>query len=151
MEISIGKANTQLAVDFDSLKDHVKDYVIRYGLTQILNDAHSSVTATEEPDATKRGEQALTLAEKKLQAMVNGEVRAFGGRTGDPVQAEANKLARNAILKALKAQGRKAKEVEPEAMRTAIAKYLAGNPKVLEIAKSNIEAAKGLDITGIEV
>lgn len=151
ISISIGKANTDLTVDFAALAPHVQDYVVRYGLTQILNDAHSSVTATEVPDAAERGEQALELANKKLDAMIRGEVRAFGGRSGDPIKTEANRLATLVINGALKAKGVKVKSLPKGKFAELVANYLTKNPSVMEQAKANIEATKGLDMADIEL
>jgi hypothetical protein len=91
MDINIGKTDRTMTVDLVKLfartnnpdefirmidRDPVASYVVRYGLTQALNDSHSSITAKSDPDATVRGDKAWNLAAKKLDALYAGELRA---------------------------------------------------------------------------
>jgi hypothetical protein len=92
MDINIGKTDRTMPVDLAKLfartrqpgrvscamidRDPVATYVVKYGLTQCLNDAHSSITAKSDPDATVRGDKAWNLAAKKLDALYAGELRA---------------------------------------------------------------------------
>lgn len=144
MEISIGKANQTIVVDFGALPKTAQDYVIKYGLTQCLNDAHSSVTAKEVPNDDERAEQAMALAEGKLEALLRGEVRAFGGRTGDPIKAEANRIAVLAVRNILRANGKKTKDYTAEQLAQARDNWIAKNPGVMETAKANVEKARNL-------
>jgi hypothetical protein len=96
MQINIGKADRPVDVNVEALAPNVLEYIIRYGLTQCLNDAHSSVTAKSEPDGAKRGEAHGNWPTRKLDALKAGEVRTArvgGGRTADPVKRKAREMA----------------------------------------------------------
>lgn len=76
---------------------------------------------------------------------------AGGGRTKkDPIQKEAESLARAAITAALKSQGRKVGDVDKEKLAEKIAS-VAENEAILKQAKANVAARsktiEGLDIT----
>lgn len=144
MEIAIAKANTSLDVNVEGLEPNVLEYVIKYGLTQILNDAHSSVTPASEPDDDARKAKALSLAEKKLAALVAGEVRSHGTRTGDPVMAEAIRLATQIVRNAIKASGKKLGNYSADQIRAAAVKYINSHSELLDAARVNVETNKAL-------
>jgi hypothetical protein len=75
LKIPLAKARTSLEVDFDALPPAAQEYVIRYGLTQVLNDAHSTVNAASHPDPEARAEAALAAAREKLEALHRGQTR----------------------------------------------------------------------------
>ena len=77
LNIAINKASTSIKVEFDDLPDHVQQFVVEYGLRQILNDCHSG---------EKDPELAMALVEKKLAAMMAGEIKA-GRTSADPFSA----------------------------------------------------------------
>mgnify|MGYP005846970055 CR=1 FL=1 len=65
---------------------------------------------------------------------------AGGGRTAkDPIQKEAESLARAAITASLKAQGRKVGDVDKEKLAEKIAE-VAENPEILKQAKARVAA-----------
>lgn len=149
MDISIGKTGATVAVDYDAFTDAVKNYVVVYGLTQILNDAHSSVTAASEPDATKRAEAVMALVEKKLAAMVAGDVRMRqGGSRKDRVTARAIEIALGHVKPIKGADGKR----DAKAMRAAAIKAVDANPafKMLAARQLEEEAALGLDADEID-
>jgi hypothetical protein len=124
-------------VNVEALAPNVLEYIIRYGLTQCLNDAHSSVTAKSEPDGAKRGEAAWELAMKKLDALKAGEVRTArvgGGRTADPVKRKARELAID-VLKAM--LGAKFSKADPAKVRAWVDDYLERNPEMVERARAS--------------
>jgi hypothetical protein len=80
-EVPMGKGIAKpLSVEWGKLSADVQEKVIAYGLKQILNDAHSSVTPAT--SANVAGD-ALAYAEKKLAALYAGDfsirTRASGG------------------------------------------------------------------------
>lgn len=94
--IRIAKADREIQIDFSAFAPEVQAYVIRYGLTQALNDAASSVKS----DETECAGKTMALVGKKLDAMKRGELRAHGERAPrDPVAAEALRLASDAIAR----------------------------------------------------
>jgi hypothetical protein len=146
MEINVGKGIT---IDVDAQKldlvgadgeeyrhDTVPGHVIYIGLRNILMDAHAGI-ATDEPDYQAK---ARAVVEKKLAAMYAGEVRVAGTREGDPVRAEAMRLALAQVDAMLRKAGRKPSKVEAKAKREAAQKLIT--PELLETAKARVEQAK---------
>jgi hypothetical protein len=135
ISINIAKANRPLPVNVDGFTPAVMEYVIRYGLTQMLNDAHSQVTAKTEADPVKRGEAAWALAEKKLKALESGVTRVarVGGPRGDAIATEVKRIAKANILGRAKAKGLDAKTVQTN-FADWMAKYIAANESELRAA-----------------
>ena len=150
MQISIGKLGSSIDVDESKFNDAVKAYVFNYGLTQILNDCHSTVTEKAEPDAGKRAAQVNALIAKKLDAMFAGDIRVASARTGDPVKAEAVRIATKAVVKHIKAKGgskgKDPKKYTGAEIRAAVDKAMAANPAIMETAKANVEKARALEV-----
>lgn len=133
--VKIGNAGS-IEVDIAKFNDEVNAHIFNYGLKQILNDTRS---------AEKDADKAMALVEKKLAALYDGKVRAAGERETDPVKAEAKKIATGQVMAALKKKGLK-KEQLAEGKFAELVKAQAAKPAVLETAKTNVEAAKALDI-----
>mgnify|MGYP000860095291 CR=1 FL=1 len=85
--IEIGKIKQSVDVNFDGFTETVRNYVIDYGLTQILNDCHSQETKTIKdptdptgkrklPNPDYKDENVLALVMKRLDALNNGDLRA---------------------------------------------------------------------------
>lgn len=147
MEVLIGKTGQTVSVDFDSLPDNAKAYIVHYGFKQALNDAHSAFTIGK-GDCT--AEMIMEIVGEKLQAIVSGELNVrSGGRIGDPVRAEAigeaEKIVKNAVRKA----GKKLADVKN--IRELAEKYLASHPELTEKAKKTVEArnAETVDLTAL--
>lgn len=132
-----GKAG-MLDVKLEEMPTAALEYILAYGLKQVLTDAHSSA---------KTPDEAKALTEKKLAALMRGEVRMQSSRTSDPVLAEAKRLAKAAIEAAMKAKGIKA---EAKAIADAVAKIA---PNYMEEARKRVEAAAkastGLDLAAL--
>jgi len=142
MQINIGKADRTIDVDVAAFTPAVMDYVIRYGLTQALNDAHSQVTKKTQPDDAKRGEEAWALAMKKLDALKAGELRAERvTSTRDPVKAIALDMAL-AVLAAR--PGVKIAKLDKAKVRAWADDYLARNPAIMEKARLQHAATMAL-------
>lgn len=105
--ISLGSAGS-IEVDSDKFSPAVSAYVFEYGLKQMLNDAHASVTAAVEPDATKRAEAKLAMATKKLETLLSGLTASpRTGGTSDPVAKLVKQQAEEELTAAIKAKGKK--------------------------------------------
>lgn len=152
MQIQIGKG-IDLSVDLDKLgmvenelTNPVARHVVYIGLRNILMDAHASIT-TDEPDYQAK---ARAVAEKKLDALYSGEVRVAGTREGDPVRAEAIRLATAQVDAALRASGRKPSKVDASKKREAVLKLVPG---LMEKAAARVAEAKALqgdvDVSGL--
>lgn len=137
MDINIGKGLT-LSVDANALPANVMEHVVYIGLRNILMDSHAGI-GTDEPDYQ---DKSRATAEKKLAAMMNGEVRVAGTREGDPVRAEAMRLATDAVKAMIRKAGKKVSSYDAKALRQAANDYLAKKPELLETAKTRVEQAK---------
>lgn len=144
MEINVGKGITidvdvgKLGFGIGDISTPVSGHVIYIGLRNILMDAHAGI-ATDEPDYQAK---ARAVVEKKLAAMYAGEVRVAGTREGDPVRAEAMRLATDAVKAMIRKAGKKMSSYDAKALRQAAADYLAKRPELLETAKARVEQAK---------
>lgn len=158
MQIQLHKIQDSVNVDYDSLADNVKDFVIHYGLTQILNDAMSGVkvgrgqTATEEQAAEGRA-----LVDKRLSALLAGELRAR--RQGavkepvDPVAKRALAIAETRVRESadfknwVSAHKPPVKEVNAQVRRNAE----AAASKFMDLARKQLDdEAKAAAKLGIE-
>ncbi len=74
-------------------------------------------------------------------------LRTGGGRTGDPVKTLARQICRQKLLAAQKAKGVKLSDIPKEALAKAVDAALERNPHIMDIAKAQIEAAKGAEFT----
>lgn len=143
MLVNIGKS-IELDVNAEALPANALEHVIRMGLRNILMDSHASITKDTNPDDF--AEVSKAVAEKKLAALMAGEVRVVGTREGDPVRAEAKRAAQDAIRVALRKAGRKA---EPDTIKAALEKIMGDEArwsKYMETAKATIAARKSVDV-----
>lgn len=103
MKVDIGKG---LSMDIpDDMPTNVEAHARYIGYRNILMDSHASATKDE------HGEDyvnvARAMAEKKLAALVAGEVRVSGTRTSDPVAREVRRIATNIVITKLSVKTRK--------------------------------------------
>lgn len=139
MEINIGKG-LSLNVDQTKLNDAVMAHVVAIGLRNILMDAHASVTRDEVGDDVQA--QSLAASQKKLDAMYAGEVRTSSTRTGDPVRAEAIRIAVDKVKAALRKAGKKVTDYDAKAIRDAAEKKIT--PEILALAQKRVDEQKAL-------
>lgn len=147
MDINIGKGLT-LPVDTVKLGlpadlTPVAAHVVAIGLRNILMDAHASVTREEAGDDVQA--QSLAASEKKLAAMYAGEVRTASTREGDPVRAEAIRMATDAIKTALRKAGKKPNKVDPKAIREKALGLIT--PELLAKAKARVDELRAADVS----
>lgn len=138
--IKIGKA---LDVDFGKMPSNSIEHVVAYGIRQILNDAMAS---------GKTDEERLGMAQKRLDNLMSGTLRAGGVREGNPVRKRALELAEASVRKNAKFNewltANKLK-VSDKAAREQIAAQAkkavdAEGSKFMAQAKIDVEAAKGI-------
>ena len=144
MKVNIGKG-IELDVDANALPANVMEHVVYIGLRNILMDSHASITT--ESDGDNMVANARATAEKKLAAMFAGEVRVAGTREGDPVRAEAVRIASERVKAALRKAGRKVSDIDAKALR-AKAQFLlttdAGNA-IMELARERVAQVKAVE------
>lgn len=68
--ITISKAKTTLAVDWDNMPQNAKDYIIQYGLKQKLNDCYATLVV----GADNPAELALGVATDMLANLMAGNI-----------------------------------------------------------------------------
>lgn len=152
MLVNIGKG-IELDVDVSRLAglgngqeiggNAVLHHVIYIGLRNVLMDSHAGVTAEKSTDVEA---DSRAMAEKKLAAMYAGEVRSVGTRTGDPVKAEAIRIASKVLVTAAKKAGKVGKNApDPKAVREAAITLIGRDATFTEQARKNVEANKAIE------
>lgn len=150
MSVALPKAKTTVEVAVAKLPPQSLAHIFNYGLRQILNDA----MAPAKTDA-----EAIAGAQKRLDNLIAGTLRAAPTRTGDPVMRRAKELAANAveanpkfIAWAAEKKVKKADKVYRAMVESQVAKALAkpDNAYIAQ-AKVDVEAAKALDAIEIEL
>lgn len=142
MNVNIGKG-IEMVVDANALPANAMAHVVMIGLRNILMDSHASVTADEYPNEAERVAASRAMAEKKLEALMRGEVRVQSTREGDPVKAEAIRIATDRIKTALRKAGRKLADVDAKAIREKAVAMIAADPAIVELAKRRVDEARG--------
>lgn len=144
MQVNVGKG-IELNVP-DALPAHVEAHIRYIGLRNILMDAHASATRDEHGDQVN--EVAQAMAEKKLAALIAGELRVAGTRSRetDPVRAEAIKIAADRLKVALRAKGKAVKDFEPGVLKKKYEEMLVKYPDILALAKKRVEENKGTEV-----
>ena len=115
-------------------------HIVYIGLRNILMDSHAGIS-TDEPDYQAK---ALAVVEKKLAALMAGEVRVASTREGDPVKAEAIRIASDRIKAALKKAGRKVSDVDPKALRAKAVELVSKDEAIMVIAAQRVAEAKAV-------
>lgn len=99
---------------------------------------------TEHKDAGTFDPEVFQAQLDDYQESYEMGVRTGGGRTGDPVMAEALSIARDAVRRAVVAAGIKLANVSAKQITEKAKEAIESNPKILEIARTRVEAAKGI-------
>lgn len=136
-----------LAIDLDKIAEHenVMGYIFMYGLKQMLNDCHASVTAKVEPDPYKRKDAKQGLAFKKLDSLYKGEVaQARATSAGDKLQREMRLVATEIVKDKLRAIGRAWGKLSKDVQKSVVDKYIATyEADVRKAAQARLDAVKG--------
>lgn len=154
MKVQIGKG-IELDVDTDRLGlvnlTPVGAHVAYMGLRNVLMDSHAS--HTKEADGDNYVANSRATAERKLEALYNGEVRTLSTREGDPVKAEALRIATGHIRTALRKAGRKLSEIDAKVIREKALDLIARNPSITVQAEKRVAELKAadVDLEGIEI
>ncbi len=97
------------------------------------------------PPAALDHAQSSAVAEKKLAALLSGEVRVSSSREGDPVRAEAVRMATDAVKALLRKSGKKVADYTGASIREAAVTFLGKNPDLLAKAAARVADAKSID------
>jgi hypothetical protein len=142
MQVNIGKGIELTVPAFADLSQEVRDHIAYIGWRNILMDSHAGVTA-DKADGGDVQAMSRAVAEKKLAALVAGELRTTSARETDPVRAEAIKLAVGAIERKIRAAGKKVSDYDRKDIRE---KALSILDKFMAQARKNVEAAKAIEV-----
>ncbi len=137
VNVNVGKG-LEVAVDFDAMPANAKAHLFYLGARNCLMDSHAGIATTEADYQAK----AMAVVEKKLAALMAGEVRVQNTREGDPVKAEAVRIATDMIKTALRKKGRKISDVDPKAIRASALKLVAERPAIMETAARRVAESK---------
>ena len=146
MQINIGKGIELDCPAFNTFSPEVQNHIVYVGLRNLLQDAHASMT----PEKANGGDiVALSrdMAERKLAALLRGELRVATTREGDPIKVEALRLAINGVKKKHREEGKKIDEKEIKAKaKDFIATPGPALDKLMQKAKRNVKEAADIDI-----
>lgn len=137
-----------------SLPEASLQKVWEYGLQRILNDSAASCEGDNE--------KAIELAQKRWDNLIDGTLRASGGKSGNPITKRAGELAESAIkanaaFKAWAAKVEGDKEAVAKAVRAKLAELVKAEiakgdeSAFVKQAKIDVEAAKGLGAIEIDI
>lgn len=145
--ITIAKTGQTFEVNFGTMSEAVQSFIIEYGLTQKLADSIASIKSDDIADSATIANEAREKVSDVLDAMRRGEVPSSGGRTSDPVMQRAKDIAAKRIKAAIKKAGMKSEDVfAAMTLPKRIALLLSKNPDIIEQARDQIAAERGLDI-----
>lgn len=142
MNVNVGKG-IEREIDVTVLPEAARYHILYIGLRNVLMDSHASITSDEYPDADERKAAAEAMVDKKLDALMRGEVRVQSTREGDPVRAEAMRMANDIIKAKIKKAGKAVKDYEPKAIREAAAKLITA--ELLAQARARVEETRTID------
>lgn len=138
VNVNIGKG-IEMEIDFSKFPPAALDHIMYIGARNILMDSHAGI-AKDEPDAA---DKARAVADKKLAALMSGEVRVSSSREGDPVRAEAVKMTTATIHATIKKAGKKVSDYDTKAIREKAVGLIT--PEILATAKARVEENRALD------
>lgn len=146
-QVNIGKG-IELDVDFSAMPKNALEHLLYIGARNVLMDAHAGVNAKAQPELSDEDivAQSRAISEKKLAALMSGEVRVQSTREGDPVRAEAIAMAVAIVKGKIKAAGKKVADYESKAIREAALKLVT--PELLTQAKARVDEVKSAAPTG---
>jgi hypothetical protein len=140
--VNVGKS-INVEIDFTAMPQAALDHILYIGARNILMDSHASITADEYPNADERQAAASSMVQKKLDALMRGEVRVQSTREGDPVRAEALRMATDIVKTKIRKAGKKVADYEAKAIREAAAKIIT--PELLAQAKARVAETQSID------
>lgn len=135
MKIYIAKADQELEINVDALTPETITYIVKYGLTQSLNDAAASVPK----DSADAADKTMALVNKRLDKLLAGNPPAIGTRVGggDPVRKRAIEIFLSRVVKPRWAKA--GKKVDPKAQQAEAIAGVKANAAYLDIAAKQLE------------
>lgn len=148
LSVPISKASASVSLDLDALPDAVYKLLLAEGAKVMLNKGMSKIIlkGLEGDGLAKAKADALTVANKNLDKMMAGEVKA--GRSAGTskiagvVMTEARRLAKEVVKNELRAANIKISTVEASEITKAANALIEADPSYVETASANIETRK---------
>jgi len=149
-KITINKTQEVIDVKFSELPEVTQEFIVSYGLRQILNDCHSSVQKKDFEDNDEFIQAVTNKVESKLGALLSGDIttRKAGVRMPtDPLQAMILTIARDEIKTAMKAKGLTIKAIGNEQYNTLVEGHKTGNlERITTEAQARINNVRQVEV-----
>lgn len=118
--LNVGEAG-EFSVDVAALikSEAVANYIFQYGLKQMLNDVHASVTKKVEADDAKRVAQKRGLIQNKYDSLLAGNVARERIASSDPVGKLMREMAEADVKKAILGAGKKVSDFTKDSFKAA--------------------------------
>lgn len=142
MQVNIGKGIELDVPAFATFAPEVQNHIVYIGLRNILMDSHAGVT-TASANGGDVVAMSRAVAEKKLAALIAGELRTTSTREADPVKREAMRLAVDKIEAAIRAKGKKVADYDRKAINEKARGIM---DKFMTQAKANVDAARAIEV-----
>ena len=149
--ITIAKTGQSIEIDFAALPANSQDFIINYGLRQILNDCHSSLTIKGwEGDKADFDKAVMEAVEEKFGAIMSGDLTIRGTgepRIVDPVEKEVRAIARAEIETKLQGANLSARKIGKEKMAELLAAHIEkSGDRLRKDAKAAIKRREAIDV-----
>lgn len=145
MQIEITSRGVTVTVDTDKMPEAAIAYATRYGFIQCIADAASGAEKTATETGVPVADVTRELMQRKIDALLRGDIRVGSARTADPVKAEAIRIATEKVKTAVRAKGHKVSEFDAKWYRGKALELIAKRPDITEQAKKNVEANRALE------
>lgn len=130
-EITVAKAEKTFQVDFDKLPEASREYIIRYGLRQSLNDSVAGAEA--------KSDEALKRAQARYDGLLDGTIREGSG--GGAALSPYERALRQVVVDYLKSIGTKSGDAAKLARTPRMAFELVLEAKLKVADKPHDKAA----------
>jgi len=142
--------------EFEVTQPYAAGHTLTEIEAKVLNQVRSENIANNMRKAVKEAIENGTLDQVRAVVTEYDAQYEFttpsegGGRKLDPVEREANNIARAAIREKLAESGRKLKDVDPEKLEAAVDALIESNPDIMKLAKKRVEEKKKVADVSVE-
>lgn len=157
MQIAITKIGRMIDVDLASIGIVESElsapatYVVKYGLTQSINDSHAA--EKYDGESVTQADNIEAICRKKVDAILSGTIAMRGvGAPRDPVGSLVHRFAADEIRTALRKAGKKPSEMAKDVFEAGVQKHIDKNRDRLVAAANEWIATKAnvaVDLTEI--
>lgn len=159
-QVQIAKTGQSVEVDFKALPANSQEFIINYGLRQMLNDCHSALTVKGwEGTQEAFNEAVMKAVSDKLAAIASGDLsirKAGKAEPVDPVERLALRMARELIKDALAAKKLTIKKIGEEKFESLVEAKMEKDGEALRKEakaqlkrKADLQAAEDIDLSDL--